>query len=124
MRHLKSLREYIDALGEIGEIQHVNTEVDLKFQIGAISRLCYETGAPAPFFTKITGVNAGFRVLGAPAGVSSQPGLYLSRIAVSLANQWLAGIAVLAAISLRRLKRRKVGCARELRYTQTSASLS
>jgi 4-hydroxy-3-polyprenylbenzoate decarboxylase len=38
MRHLKSLREYISALAEIGEIQQIETEVDLKYEIGAISR--------------------------------------------------------------------------------------
>ncbi len=84
MQHLKSLREYITALEQIGEIQQIDKEVDLLYEIGAISRRCYETGSPAPFFTKIKGIGQGFRVLGAPAGVSNQPELYLSRIAVSL----------------------------------------
>jgi 4-hydroxy-3-polyprenylbenzoate decarboxylase len=83
-RHLKSLREYIDALADIGEVQHIDKEVDWNLEIGAIARRCYETGAPAPLFNTIKGIEPGFRVLGAPAGISSQPGLYLSRIAVSL----------------------------------------
>ena len=84
MSRLKSLREYIDALKAIGELQEIDQEVDWNLEIGAISRRCYETGAPAPLFNTIKGIEQGFRVLGAPAGVSSQPGLYLSRIAVSL----------------------------------------
>ncbi len=83
-RHLKSLREYIDALAEIGEVQPIHKEVDWNLEIGAIARRCYETGAPAPLFNTIKGIEPGFRVLAAPAGVSSQSGLYLSRIALSL----------------------------------------
>jgi UbiD family decarboxylase len=81
---LKDLREYLEALRAIGELQSVGKQVDLDLEIGAICRRCYETGAPAPLFENIKGVKPGFRVLGAPAGVSSQPGLYLSRIALSL----------------------------------------
>jgi 4-hydroxy-3-polyprenylbenzoate decarboxylase len=84
MQHLKSLREYISALQTIGEVQQIDKGVDLDYEIGAISRRSYETGAPAPQFNNINGICGGFRVLGAPAGVSNQPGLYLSRIAVSL----------------------------------------
>lgn len=84
LKHLKSLREYIDALKEIGEIQEINKEVDWNLEIGAICRRCCETGASAPLFNNIRGIEKGFRVLGAPVGISSQPGLYLSRIAVSL----------------------------------------
>lgn len=84
VKHLKSLREYIDALKEIGEVQEISQEVDWNLEIGAITRRCYEIGAPAPLFNHIKGIELGFRVLGAPGGVSSQPELYLSRIAVSL----------------------------------------
>jgi UbiD family decarboxylase len=35
-------------------------------------------------FENIAGIEKGFRVLGAPAGVSRQPGLYLARVALSL----------------------------------------
>ncbi|MBF2028719.1 MAG: UbiD family decarboxylase [Oscillatoriales cyanobacterium C42_A2020_001] len=83
-RHLKSLREYIDALAEIGEVQPIDKEVNWNLEIGAIARRCYETGAPAPLFNTIKGIEKGFRVLAAPGGVSHQPGLYLSRIALSL----------------------------------------
>jgi UbiD family decarboxylase len=84
MKHIKSLREYIDALKAIGELQEVEKEVDWNLEIGAITRRCYETGAPAPLFNNIKGFGKGFRVLGAPGGLSSQKGLFLSRVAVSL----------------------------------------
>jgi UbiD family decarboxylase len=82
--HLHSLREYIDALREIGEVVEVEREVDWHLEIGAITRRVNELGAPAPLFTNIKGITPGFRVLGAPAGISSAPGRYLSRVALSL----------------------------------------
>jgi 4-hydroxy-3-polyprenylbenzoate decarboxylase len=82
--HLRSLREYIEALREIGECIEVEREVDWNLEIGAITRRVYELGAPAPLFNKIKGIAPGFRVLGAPAGISSAPGRYLSRVALSL----------------------------------------
>ena len=81
---LKDLRAYIAALDQIGELQSVDAEVSLDYELGAIVRRSYDLMAPAPLFTNITGVTPGFRVLGAPAGVSAQPGLYLSRVALSL----------------------------------------
>ena len=84
MKDFKSLREYIEALNQIGEIQEIEKEVDWNLEIGAIIRKSYDLKAPAPLFNKIKGIEAGFRVFGAPAGVSRQPGLYFSRIALSL----------------------------------------
>jgi hypothetical protein len=69
MRHLKSLREYIEALSAIGESINVNLSVDLDLEMGAICRRCYETGAAAPLFSNIPGALAGSRVLGAPVEV-------------------------------------------------------
>jgi len=83
-KHIKSLREYIDVLKDLGELQEINQEVDPHLEIGAIARRCYETCAPAALFNNIKGVTPGFRVLGAPIGVSRQEGLYMSRVAVSL----------------------------------------
>src|SRR6516162_9128226 len=83
MPHLKSLREYIDALKALGEIQEIDVEVDWNLEMGAIIRRSYELRAPAPLFNRIRGIEAGFRVLGAPAGVSRKNGL--ARIALSLA---------------------------------------
>lgn len=83
MRHLKDLRRYVEELGAINEIVTVEKEVDLDLEIGAIARRCYETGSPAALFSNIKGAAKGFRVLAAPAGVSSDPTKWLARIALS-----------------------------------------
>jgi 4-hydroxy-3-polyprenylbenzoate decarboxylase len=84
MRNIKSLREYIEALSAIGEVQPIAREVDWNLEIGAITRRCNELGAPAPFFQRVKGIEPGFRAFGAPAGISRQPGLHLARVAISL----------------------------------------
>jgi UbiD family decarboxylase len=84
MKHLKSLREFIDALGQIGEVQSIDKEVDWNLEIGAITRRSYELRAPAPFFNKIRGIESGFRVLGAPGGLSANQSLRYSRIGTAL----------------------------------------
>jgi 4-hydroxy-3-polyprenylbenzoate decarboxylase len=90
-RYLASLREYLDALAGIGELVRVEREVDWNLEIGAIIRRCYETGAPAALFQRIKGIEPGFRVLGAPAGVSRQQGRYFARVALSLGLDASAG---------------------------------
>jgi UbiD family decarboxylase len=81
---LTDLRQYIEALRELGEIQDIDAPVSLNLELGAIIRRCYEIGAPAPLFTAFSDHPAGFRVLGAPAGASRQPGRQLVRVATSL----------------------------------------
>jgi len=82
--YLKDLREYLEALRAIGELVDVSAEVDWNLEMGAIIRRCYELGAPAPLFTRVKGIDSGFRAFGAPAGTSRQSGLYLCRVALSL----------------------------------------
>jgi UbiD family decarboxylase len=84
MNHLKSLREFLSALEQHQELVRITREVDPNLEIGAICRRCYETGAPAPLFENIKGFLPGYRVLGAPGGISSQAGLYLIRVALAL----------------------------------------
>src|SRR5436309_15599008 len=84
MKHVKCLREYIEALRALGDVQDIDVEVDWSLEMGAIIRRSYELRAPAPLFTRIKGIEPGFRVLGAPAGLSGQKGLSLVRIALSL----------------------------------------
>lgn len=98
MQPFASLREYVKALREIGEIQEINAEIDWNLEMGAIIQRSYELGAPAPLFNRIRGIEPGFRVLGAPAGVSRTRGL--ARIALSLGQpasatgcQLVAGLA-------------------------------
>ncbi len=82
MTRLKSLPEYIARLKTLGEIQEIDVEVDWNLEMGAIIRRCCELQAPAPLFNRIKGIEPGFRVLGAPAGLSRRNGL--ARVALSL----------------------------------------
>src|SRR5260370_33754465 len=82
MNRLRSLRDYVDRLQALGEIQEIDVEVDWHLEMGAIIRRCYELQAPAPLFNTIKGIDRGFRVLGAPAGISRKHGLV--RIALSV----------------------------------------
>jgi 4-hydroxy-3-polyprenylbenzoate decarboxylase len=85
MRHLRSLREYIAELQALGDVQPVDVEVDWNLEIGAVIRRAYDLRAAAPLFNRITGYEkSGFRVLGAPAALSSCPGMPLARLALSL----------------------------------------
>jgi len=84
MNRIKSFREYIERLKEIGEVKEINEEVNWNLEMGAIIRWCNENGAPAPLFNNIKDIEKGFRALGAPAGVSRQKDLYLSRYALSI----------------------------------------
>jgi len=84
MNRLKSLREYVEELREIDELVEIDREVDWNLEMGAITRRCYEVGAPAPLFTSVKDAEPGFRALGAAVGTSSRPGQKHSRIALSL----------------------------------------
>lgn len=84
-RHLRSLRDFIAALEDLGDVQRIDAEVDWNLEIGAIIRRGYDLLAPAPLFARITGyAGSGFRVLGAPGGLSSLPGRRLARVALAL----------------------------------------
>ncbi|MEU0156554.1 UbiD family decarboxylase [Micromonospora fulviviridis] len=81
---LHSLREYIDTLAGLGDVQEWAHEVDLNLEVGAAIRHCYDTKAPAPLFTRIHGQDNGFRILGAPGALSSVSGAPFARVALSL----------------------------------------
>lgn len=83
-RHVKDLREHLAILAQYGDLVEVHEPVDWNLEIGAIIRRVNENGAPAPLFTNIPGSQPGFRVLGAPGGVSSLPGRELIRAATAL----------------------------------------
>jgi 4-hydroxy-3-polyprenylbenzoate decarboxylase len=105
MAQLKSFREYVDALAAIGEVQPIAREVDWNLEMGAITRRCNELGAPAPLFERVTGIAPGYRALGAPAGISRQPGMELARIAVALGFQpQTSGRAIVDAIAAARTR--------------------
>src|SRR2546427_8517411 len=79
------LRDYLDLLEEYEEVQHVKMEVDWNLEMGAITRRCYDLGAPAALFENIKGYAQGFRALGAPLGGSKKRGHSLfARTALAL----------------------------------------
>ncbi len=91
----KDLREYIAKLEEEGELQRIEEEVDWNLEAGAIIRKSYDLGAPAPLFENIKGYPRGFRILGAPAGRSSNRGRPYARLALSLGLPADTGVTTL-----------------------------
>jgi 4-hydroxy-3-polyprenylbenzoate decarboxylase len=83
-RRLTDLRQYLEALADRDDLQVIDREVDPRLELGAIIRHSYETRSPAPLFTRLKGTDAGMRVLGAPAGLSSRPEEPMARVALSL----------------------------------------
>jgi UbiD family decarboxylase len=81
---VNSLRAYVDALARRADLRVVERPVDPYLELGAIVRRGYETSAPAPLFQRILGCEPGIRVLGASAGLSSDPRAPLARVALSL----------------------------------------
>ncbi len=66
MKHFASLRDYIEALRALGEIQEIDTEVDWNLEMGAIIQRSYELGVPAPLFNRIRGIESGIPGPGRP----------------------------------------------------------
>jgi UbiD family decarboxylase len=82
---MNDLRDFLDMLEEFGEVQRVKVQVDWNLEMGAITRRCYDLGAPAALFENIKGYPQGFRTLGAPLGASKKRGHSLfARTALAL----------------------------------------
>ncbi|KAH6680082.1 UbiD decarboxylyase family [Plectosphaerella plurivora] len=79
-------RSFVDSLREDGDLAEINAEVDPHLEIAAITRRSYEKRAKAPLFNNVKGAQNGlFRMLGAPAGLSSDPALPYRRLARHMA---------------------------------------
>ncbi|QUQ72503.1 UbiD family decarboxylase [Kutzneria sp. CA-103260] len=78
------LRGYLEALSGIGQVVEVGRTVDANLEMGAIARLCYETGSAVPLFSDVAGAPAGFQVVSALVGTSSDRGRELARLGLSL----------------------------------------
>ncbi|MFF9479599.1 UbiD family decarboxylase [Streptomyces sp. NPDC014733] len=66
-----NFRDFLDTLLATGDAVSVGRPVDPHLEAGAVTRRAYETRAPAPLFTELTTGTPGFRLLGAPAGMST-----------------------------------------------------
>jgi len=86
MHHLKSIRDYIDMLHELGDVCSIDHEVDPYLEMAAFARRGYDQPiqAPAPLFTNIKGAKPGMRALGAPGALSSIPNCPAARVALSV----------------------------------------
>ncbi|GIP29557.1 UbiD-like decarboxylase [Paenibacillus sp. J23TS9] len=79
-----SFREYIEALERYGDLLKIDQEVDWNLEMGAMIRYAYEMPSPAPLFSNVKDSAPGFRVLGAPVGLSPHERHPFLRIALSL----------------------------------------
>src|SRR6201992_2336516 len=84
MPRISDLRDYLSALESLGDVEHIDRPVSAELEAAAITRRSTERGRPAPLFDNIEGANPGFRLLGAPGALSSDPRHPLARVALSL----------------------------------------
>ncbi|MFD7922106.1 UbiD family decarboxylase [Streptomyces sp. NPDC059740] len=63
-------RDFVEELLAVGDAVEISEPVDPVLEVGAVTRRVYETRSPAPLFGNLTGGEPGFRILGAPAGLS------------------------------------------------------
>lgn len=81
---IKSFREYVDILKKQNELTEVTKEVDWKYEMSAVTRRVYDLHGPSPLFSNIKGCTPGFRVLGAPMGLSRDPAHPFKKVALAL----------------------------------------
>jgi 4-hydroxy-3-polyprenylbenzoate decarboxylase len=84
MARIKDLREYLQALESLGDLEHIDRPVSAELEAAAITRRSTEQQRPAPLFTNIEGVKPGFRMVGAAGSLSSDRNHPLARVALSL----------------------------------------
>ena len=84
MPRITDLREYLQVLESLGDVEHIDRPVSAVLEAAAITRWSTEQLRPAPLFTNITETGPGFRMLGAPGSLSSDRRYPLARVALSL----------------------------------------
>ena len=84
MPRIRDLRDYLEVLESLGDVDHIDRPVSAVLEAAAITRRSTEQGRPAPLFDNVEGVQPGFRLLGAPGALSSDPRHRLARVALSL----------------------------------------
>ncbi|MFF1685189.1 UbiD family decarboxylase [Streptomyces sp. NPDC058254] len=76
-----NFRDFVQELLDTGDAVDIQAPVSPTLEAGAVTRRVYETRSPAPLFANLTEGDAGFRILGAPAGLSPLKGGAYGRIA-------------------------------------------
>jgi UbiD family decarboxylase len=84
MTRVKDLREYLAVLESLNDVEHIERPVSAMLEAAAITRRSTEMRRPAPLFDTIQATRPGFRLLGAPGALSSDPRYPLARVALSL----------------------------------------
>jgi 4-hydroxy-3-polyprenylbenzoate decarboxylase len=84
LERYRSLRQWLDALAALGDVQSISAQVDWNLEMGAITRRSMDLKAPIPLFNNIKGIEPEFRALGAPGGLTALPGRTYARLALAL----------------------------------------
>jgi UbiD family decarboxylase len=84
MPRISDLRDYLSVLESLGDVEHIDRPVSAVLEAAAITRRSTEQRRPAPLFDNVEGATLGFRLLGAPGALSSDPRHPLARVALSL----------------------------------------
>ena len=84
MPRITDLREYLQVLESLGDVEHIDRPVSAVLEAAAITRRSTEQGRPAPLFNNVEEVAPGFRLLGAAGALSSDRRYPLARVALSL----------------------------------------
>ena len=84
MPRIRDLRDYLEVLESLGDVEHIDRLVSAELEAAAITRRSTEQGRPAPLFDNVEGAQPGFRLLGAPGALSSDRRYPLARVALSL----------------------------------------
>ncbi|MCC3314930.1 UbiD family decarboxylase [Nocardia africana] len=77
-------RDFVAELLARGDAIRIRRAVDPHLEAAAVTRRVYETRSPAPLFENLTASEPGFRLLGAPAGMSRPRAEAYGRIAAHL----------------------------------------
>lgn len=86
-------RAFVDTLRKDNDLADIIAEVDPKLEVAAFIRLAYEQRTKAPLFHNVKGAQDGlFRIIGAPAGLSSDPEFPYRRLAHHLALSKYSGV--------------------------------
>jgi UbiD family decarboxylase len=81
---MADLRGYLSVLESLGDVARIDRPVSAMLEAAAITRRSTEQRLPAPLFENVEEVGPGFRLLGAPGALSSDPRHPLARVALSL----------------------------------------
>jgi len=84
MARIKDLREYLNVLESLDDLEHIDRRVSPVLEAAAITRWSTEQRRPAPLFDNVEGAAPGFRLLGAAGALSSDRRHPLARVALSL----------------------------------------